>query len=288
MTPRRFDDPVGQLAPFARSIAASTCTRDADGVSCAWYHGLWLDLRAVGLGAGVAGTEGFFPEAMSYVKRPRPRVLVCGAADHSILACVLGGCDEGRVEPEVTILDRCETPLRVNERFASGVDAKVALVRGEALEHAPEEPYDLVLAHSFVGYFSREGRRVLLERWKSWLAPGGFVALVQRVRDGDPSTPIGFSAEQAHAFRTAADARLRPRLTGGDLPMQRGRVDAYVARHRVYPIARGDLEAEIAAAGLGIARAWEVRVGSEAHGGLGGVAVAEGRAYACVVAGRRD
>ena len=45
----------------------------------------------------------------------RRRVLICGSADYGMLAQLLHAYRLEKVEPEVVMIDRCLTAVRVNE-----------------------------------------------------------------------------------------------------------------------------------------------------------------------------
>ena len=58
------------------------------------------------------------PLCQPRVGRGPRRVLISGAADYSILAYVLWACRENGLDAEVTVLDRCDTPLLLNTWYA--------------------------------------------------------------------------------------------------------------------------------------------------------------------------
>jgi len=281
------DDPLTEIAALAREMAESVCRRDPrTGESCAWYHGLWPDLRSVGLGASVSSHAGFFGKAFERMPRRRPRVLVSGAADHALLATVLSTCGAASIEPEVTVLDQCETPLRLNAWYAARAGRSIATCRDDVFEHTPAAPYDVVVASSFIGYFPPERRLALFGHWRSMLGESGLVAVVNRVRGGDPRTPVTFGPRDAEAFREAAEARLRPPLDEPTLRRQLDRVASYVRKQYAYPVSHEDLLATFAGAGLAVTVSTTVTPDDRRSGDIGGVAVASSATYACVVGTR--
>jgi len=283
-----YDEQLAETAAFARRTAGASCRRDPKtGESCAWYHGLWQDLRAVGLGSKVSFQADFFAEAFSRVKKEAPRALVAGAADDAVLTHVLAACGASAVEPRVTVLDLCDTPLVLNERYAARVGRAIATVRVDMLEHAPEEPYDAIVAHSFVGYFPPAKRRELTLRWASMLAPSGVLILVNRIRAGDPEAPVSFGANEAAAFCAAVEERLRSSLSAEELATQVARAGTYVRNHVVFALPEGEIESHLAAAGLEVAIAKTVTAHDPRSRGVGGgVAVASNARYACIAGAR--
>ncbi len=283
------DDPIDECAELARGMATTRCRRDPrTGESCAWYHGLWSDLRAVGLGSRVSYQADFLGRIVPLVTRQRPRVLVAGAADHAILAHVLAACDAHAIAPQVTILDRCETPLRLNEWYATRVGRSIATRHADMFEHRPSDPYDLIVAHSFIGYFPPERRQSLFLHWSAMLAPSGVLAVVNRVREGDPRAFLTFGAREAAAFRAAAEARLRPRLSAAALVAQLDRAGAYVRNHGVHPLPREELSSLFASAGLRVDVSLDVAASDDRNRELAGVAVVSNATYACVAGTRSD
>jgi hypothetical protein len=285
---RTEDESPAESAAFARRSAGGSCRFDpAVGESCAWYHGLWQDLRAIGLGSSVGYQQSFFARAFALIATRAPRVLVSGAADHAIFASLLEACDALDLDPRTTILDLCDTPLRLNERFAARAGRAIDTVRTDIFDYAAAGSYDAIIAHSFIGYFPPAGRRRLVQHWASMLAPSGVAIVVNRIRSGDPTVAQSFGEREAAAFCAAAGERLRPLLNEADLSIQVGRAAAYVRNHRVHPLPAGELEAHLAAANLGVAIATMITADdSRSHDVGGGVAVASDARYACVAGTR--
>jgi 2-polyprenyl-3-methyl-5-hydroxy-6-metoxy-1,4-benzoquinol methylase len=276
-----------ELAAIARDEADTVCWRDpATGDSCAYYHGLWQDLRAVGLGASAANQAGFMADAFALVDAPSPRVLVSGAADHGVLAQVLAACDAHALAPDVTVLDRCEMPLRVNVRFAAARGRAITVCRADILEHAALASYDVIVGHAFLGYFSPDRRRALFQHWASMLRPRGMVVVINRIRGGDPERPVGFTADSASRFLAIAQQQLAPRLSASDLTKQMRRADLYVHNHRVYPLSHEDLAACMTTAGLDVRASTVVTANDPRARDVGGIAVASDASYACMVGSR--
>lgn len=130
-----------------------------------------------------------------------PRVLVSGAADYSMLAHVLAIYRERGLEPAVTVVDTCDTPLFLNRWYAEREAASVECSRCDILEYAAGAPFDAICTHSFLVQFSPEQRIRLLTKWRQLLRPGGAVITVTRVRATAGTERVGFSPEQARSFR---------------------------------------------------------------------------------------
>jgi len=76
-----FEEPLMFSAPVARQTASRLCRKDPiSGEDCSWYHGLWQDLRLMGLAAAPAQQADFnvpaprdtapFPPATAARSRP--------------------------------------------------------------------------------------------------------------------------------------------------------------------------------------------------------------------------
>ena len=279
-------EPLAESAPLARSLADAHCRRDpATGETCAWYHGLWQDLRLLGIAASPALQADLLTRAFARVSGPRPRVLVSGAADYALLAQVLAACDAAGVDPEVTVLDLCDTPLLLSAWYAARMGRVIGTVRADIFEHRADAAYDVICSHSFVGLFPPAQRRALFARWTAMLAPSGAAIVVSRVRGGDPERPLGFGAAEAAAFRAAVEQRMRggapasPAEIAGVL----GRVDTYVARIHVHPLPQEELTALFEGAGLDVEASELMTSSASQNAGLGGIAVPANATHACVV-----
>ena len=197
-------EPLELSAPLAWRLAPQLCRKDpATGENCAWVHGFWQYLRLMGLAATPEQHAEFYRRAFQSVTGDRgaPRVLVSGAADYSMLAHVLALYRERGLEPAVTVVDACDTALFLNRWYAERVSASVACTRCDILEYTDSAPFDAVCTHSFLVQFSPEQRVRLLAKWRQLLRPGGAVITVTRVRATAGTERVGFSPEQAQAFR---------------------------------------------------------------------------------------
>jgi SAM-dependent methyltransferase len=180
------------------------CRRDPEtGESCAWTHGFWQHLRLMGLASGPGRHAEFFRRAFDRVEAPSgaPRVLISGTADYSMLAHVLGAFRARSVEPEITVLDLCETPLALCRWFAERAGCDIVTWRGDVLDYREPARFDALCTHSFLSYFSPERRLDLLAKWRELLRPGGRAITVNALRPGPASELVGLSPAQALALR---------------------------------------------------------------------------------------
>lgn len=237
----RVEEPLLESAPLAWRLAPGLCRKDpATGESCAWIHGFWQYLRLLGLASTPSLHVAFFSEALTGLAggKGAPRVLISGAADYSMLALVLGAYRVRDIRPEVTVVDRCETPLMLNRWFAERAALEITTRLCNILEYSEARPFDVVCTHSFLSEFPREHWPRLLEKWRELLRPGGAAITINRVRPGGGPEPVQFTSQQAGALRAAVleQAPTLPRAPGADPKLLAQAAETYASRRRTWPV----------------------------------------------------
>jgi SAM-dependent methyltransferase len=134
-------------------------------------------------------------------------VLVCGAADYSMLAHALAACRARGVEPELTVIDTCETPLRLNRWYAERFGCRVETGCTSVLDYAPQAQFDAISTHSFLGMFAPAARARLIAAWQRLLRPGGRVVTAHPLRPWGAEEPNRFTPGQADWVRRRVGAR---------------------------------------------------------------------------------
>ena len=234
------EEPLAESAPLARQLAPTWCRMDPrTGGNCAWFHGFWQYLRLLELIATPKHHTAFYGAALGAAARSPDvkRVLVAGAADYGMLAQVIAAFRHYGNEPEVTVSDVCETPLRLNEWYAGRVGCPITTNRCDMLEYPAGRPFDVVCTHSFLGEFPPCQRLDLVRKWHEVLRPGGVVVTVKRIRPDAGSEPIRFTADQARAFearvREAARSAALPGVTAQELADD---AKTYAERSHTWPL----------------------------------------------------
>jgi len=245
-------EPLARSAPIAWRAAPETCNADAPGAGgCAWYHGLWQYLRLLGLVTAPPAHGRFFIDTLAGLARRGEcaRVLISGSADYALLALVVHALrpdpDHPRLAPQITVVDRCETPLLLNRWYAREAGVAVETGRSDILRWGlgpgagREGNFDVVCTHSFLGYFTDPQRAALMARWHALLRPGGRVVTINRVRPAHRGGFVGFGPEQAHAFgeRVREEARRRSASLDLDADTLAGAALLYTQRFRVRAVA---------------------------------------------------
>jgi SAM-dependent methyltransferase len=187
------DEPLRESARWAYDRAHELC-RDVHG--CIHYHGLWQYLRLFGITTSIRNDTPFLLDALREAARGElRRILISGTADYGMLAHVLAAYRAEARRPEVVIVDTCETPLRLNHWYAERCASTVETRRSDILRFTPEEPFDLICTHNFMGRFVPGKRERLTAHWFSLLRPGGVLVTAQRLRRKEPR----MSAERVEA-----------------------------------------------------------------------------------------
>jgi len=202
-----IDEPLELSAPLARQLASKLCRKNSTtGESCEWDHGFWQYLRILGLASPPKRHADFYREAFEQLvdSSSRPRILISGATDYGMLALVLATFRERGIEPHVTVVDVCETPLALNRWFAERESIEIHTHCSNMLSYTSDLAFDLICTHAFLGFFSPTQRPGLLANWHTLLRPGGAVVTVARIRPAAPCEPTRFTPAQAAAFCAAA------------------------------------------------------------------------------------
>ena len=284
------DEPLDSSAPLALQMAPLLCRRDpATGETCAVRHGLWQALRLMGLSTSPIVHASYLLRELAAAGRVahRPRVLVSGAADYSMLAHVLRAL--GEREPEITVLDLCETPLYFSRWYAGRVGHAVRTVRTDILEFADRDPYDIVCTHAFLGEFEPAARTRMIANWRELLRPGGVAITVNRLRPNAAEAPVTFSAQQVRAFcatveREAAAQRAVFGVDPAELVRQ---AERYALAQKFYPVhTRAEVVALFERAGFASVDCRVCAPGPEAARGATAPTVPGKSEYACVTATR--
>ncbi len=287
----RPEEPLNLSAPMARRMAEGLCRRDpSSGEDCSWYHGLWQDLRVIGLAASPEHQAEFYLNAFQKLglRHACPRVLISGAADYSILAHALWACRESGFEPALTVLDLCPTPLHFNSWYAERCHCKIQTVRGNILDFQPDEPFDVICSHSFMGQFVPELRPALVEKWHSLLRPGGTAIAVNRVRPAGVPREISFSSDAGRTLAHVVAERmadLHP-ASPGEQEQILHRTAAYTKNSRTYAISEGEFTALFDKAGFHKEDFALIFSSNPRNRDIQGKAIPKDATHACLVARR--
>lgn len=196
---------LAESAPLARRWAPESCWRDpANGESCAWYHGAWQTLRLLGIVTTLTH------HAPLYINATRPliaggecrRVFLSGSADYGLLSVVLDAFSRERAVPEITLVDRCPTPLKLCRWYAERFGYDIETVACDLTEFRLAQPYDLICVHSLLSCIPVEHHAALVETWRSLLRPGGILMMANTLYLDVADKKTRFSPQHAADYRT--------------------------------------------------------------------------------------
>ena len=181
-----------ETAPAIADFAAARCAGGyVDAARCSWYHGVWPYLRVLGVVSSPAWHRDFYGKALRQVMeqrhRARPRVLVSGAADFSMLEQVLYCAREARgpaAEADVTVLDLCQTPLESCRLYAERTNTAVCLRKADLLDwRGLGETFDIITTDAVLTRFEREGCAEVISAWRGLLDADAVVVTTVRLHD---------------------------------------------------------------------------------------------------------
>jgi SAM-dependent methyltransferase len=228
-----------ESAPLAWSRAPRLCHKDrTTGEDCAWIHGFWQYLRVLGLASTPGLHSQFFLEALQdrAVQGASPKVLISGAADYAMLDLVVQARQADNAGVDITVVDRCETPLMLNRWFAERAGVAVTTMHRDIFDYTGSRAFDAVCTHSFLSEMPPARWPQLLEKWRQLLRPGGVVVTINRLRADAGPGPRSFTPQEATLFRDMVTRRARDlgeRLKV-DASQLAGAAELYVARRRTY------------------------------------------------------
>jgi SAM-dependent methyltransferase len=170
VTPRYTED-LPRLAAEAVKIARCHCG------SCINFHLLWPYLRLAKGSGGDVNNAVFRAALERWLSKPGRKVLIAGAADTGVLAVVARAAN---VTSEITIIDRCNTPLALCRDFAERWSLPIEAVRLDLRQRDLGEAFDIVVVHSLLQFVPADNRVDVLSRLRHSLRPDGRLLIVFR------------------------------------------------------------------------------------------------------------
>lgn len=212
MTEPDMMEPLAELARWAFDHAEGLCSPTQ---GCAAYHRCWSLVRHLDLGGELPIGRGFLARELPGAARGRDlQVLVAGAADSGLAALVLGAARPLGYDPELLVVDRCETPLAQNRRFAAAVGARLTTQHADVADLEAGD-FDAVVLHNVLFFVPPDQRSRFLAGAFRALRPGGRLLCVQRLHDGPVGPVSRKSADRGSAGDIALAARAAAEGFGG-------------------------------------------------------------------------
>lgn len=234
-------EPLAHSAELASVHAPELCYRDAhSGESCLDYHRIWQYLRLLGIITTVRSDADFLRSTLRPLLHTDAcrHILISGTADYGLLAQIGALVQAERAMVAITVLDRCQTPLYLNDWYAQQTGLTITTVAADIFTYTPAAPFDLICTHSFLSRFDPAGRTALVRHWHSLLRPGGRVLTTNRVRPEAGAAQIGYTPAQIAALRAEvlqAARRLPHQLTVPPETLADW-TESYARQHYRYPL----------------------------------------------------
>ncbi len=195
---------LAESVPLARQWAEEMCWRDpASGESCAWYHGAWQTLRLLGIVTTLTHHAPLYIEALRplIASGDYKRVFLSGSADYGLLSVVLDAFTQGGAVPEITVADRCKTPLELCRWYAERYGHSLRSVQADLGDVPLEEPFDLICVHSLLSCIPVDRHADIVATWARLLRPGGVIMMANTIYLGTPGKEAHFSPQHVADYK---------------------------------------------------------------------------------------
>lgn len=158
--------------------------------NCADYHAVRPFLYCAGLKTSFGTYQRIFGASVPrcVAGRSAPRALISGAADFLVPALVAGSLQDSGGRPNLTIVDRCRTPLEMCKSAGRHLGMTWQLSQGDVRRHQPSTGYDLIVTDRLFGFFPSSQRAGMVDAWYRQLNAGGRLLATISIRpDGAAS-----------------------------------------------------------------------------------------------------
>jgi hypothetical protein len=202
-----LEEPMISSAPLASKLAPVLCRGDhVDAEDCAWYHGIWQFLRVFDMVSTPTWHSAFYLGSIQQLARDGANsVLITGTADYSMYAHVIHAFRLQGHEPQVTVVDLCETPLMLCRWYGRLAGNEPRVIRRDVLEFDPTTNFDVIATDAFITRFSSTDRTRVSEAWARYLRPGGALLTTVRIEPGVAARGAVTPTEaQVESFRRRA------------------------------------------------------------------------------------
>jgi SAM-dependent methyltransferase len=167
----RFREDLPRLAAENFAIADGTCR------SCGHMHALWPYIRLARASTGAEGASSHLdPVLTKLIAEGRQKVLIAGSQDTGLLALVARGAGTSTVD--ITVLDRCASPLESCCRLAQAWSLAIETMHQDLMNLEVRNRFDIVLVHGTLHYIPPDHRAIVLVRLRQALRPAGRLVLL--------------------------------------------------------------------------------------------------------------
>src|SRR5215469_2395552 len=159
-------EPLPELAVETFDVAARQCA------SCRDTHTLWPYIRLSRTSIGAEREGSRLEPLLAELLPERPVILIAGAADTGLLALVARATSS---DAEITVLDRCDTPLEMCRRLSARWGRLIATLHQDLRDLDIRDQFDLVLLHHTLQFVPAEHRMTVLLNLARALHPNGYL-----------------------------------------------------------------------------------------------------------------
>jgi SAM-dependent methyltransferase len=201
------------LARLAWDAAPKQCRRA--GLRCEAYHQVRPMLRRLGLAAEPEDQRAFlFPAMVAALRDVGSHVLISGSVDEAMAAMVVEAGTFAQRSPTIIVVDRCMTPLLVNQAYAQSFGVELTTVQSDIFAFRAPRPFDVIATHSFFSSIAPADRPRLMAKWCESLRPGGRVITVARLRPENETRSFASGSPERLAAELRARATMRMQEIG--------------------------------------------------------------------------
>ena len=206
-----LQEPLMQSADMMYEVASLCCSHDhINDKSCLWYHSVWQYFRLLDIVSTPSWHHDFYVNQLFENSKSgeSPSVLISGTADYSMLAYVLHTANKRKVNPGITIIDLCETPLFVCRWYAKKLNKSINTLKTNIFELDSNYKYDMICADAFLTRFKGKQFIDVLNLWYNHLNNGGIAVTTIRVHDENYPCPTVPSEADVQKFKQKAIQRM--------------------------------------------------------------------------------
>jgi len=169
--PDRFREDLPRLAAQNFDDANRTC------VACGHMHALWPYIRLARASTGAEGASSKLDSVLRDLFEQRRRtVLIAGAQDTGLMALVARAA--GPYDADITVLDRCASPLQACRRLAREWSLPLKTLHEDLTTFQLRNCFDIVVVHGTLHYILPEARSRVLAQLRLALRPIGRLVLL--------------------------------------------------------------------------------------------------------------
>jgi hypothetical protein len=139
-------------------------------------HALWPYIRLARVSMATQSSPPLGPLLAKLIEENRRSVLIAGSADTGLMARVARA--GGPIHLDITVLDRCPTPLESCRRLAATWSLPITTVHKDLTELDLQHRFDIVLVHETLPFISSDHLVDVLVRLRRALRSRGVLVLL--------------------------------------------------------------------------------------------------------------